>query len=155
MARLFWNRRITQNLTLKAHSYTLKLETMPRSAFELFVSVLTFAFCVLRYNTSMPVHQHRGGKYGKIVLKHHPIENLIAALEPIEALLEVQTIMPGVITSVRGSRGPEKLTIKIQYIAPDGHIRLIARRNSTTQEIRLTSSNPEQTRMDITALLLK
>lgn len=100
----------------------------------------------------MPIHQHRGGQQGKVVLKHHPIENLLKLLEPVEALPEVQTIMPGVITSVRGGRGPEKLTIKVQYIAPDGHIRLIARRNSTTQEIRLTSSNPDKTLSDLNAL---
>lgn len=101
------------------------------------------------YTATMPIHQHRGGQLGKIVLKHHPIENLIEALRPIEALTEVQTIIPGVITSVRGGRGPEQLTIKVRYIAPDGHIRLIARRNSTTQEIRLTSSNPSKTLLDL------
>ncbi len=85
--------------------------------------------------------QHRGGKYGKIVLKHHPIKGLVKALEPLEALTEVQTIMPGVITSVRGrpigSRQQGGLVLKLQYIAPDGHIRLLARQGNTTQEVRV------------------
>ena len=92
--------------------------------------------------------QHRGGKFGKIVLKHHPIEGLVRALEPIEALPEVQTIMPGVITSVRGrpigSRQEGGLVLKLQYIAPDGHIRLIARQGNTTQEVRVIGQSPQQ-----------
>ena len=91
--------------------------------------------------------QHRGGKYGKIVLKHHPIEGLINALESIEALSEVQTIMPGIITSVRGrpigNRQQGGLVLKLQYIAPDGHIRLLARQGNTTQEVRVIGQNPE------------
>jgi hypothetical protein len=84
--------------------------------------------------------QHRGGKFGKIVLKHHPIEGLVRALEPVEALEHVQTVMPGVITSVRGrpiARERGGLVLKVQYIAPDGHIRLLARSGNTTQEVRI------------------
>src|SRR5690606_23867414 len=97
----------------------------------------------------MTKNQHRGGKYGKIVLKHHPIDGLVKALEPIESIDEVQTVMPGVITSVRGRPiGPRQaggIQLKLQYIAPDGHIRLIARSGNTTQEIRVVTSNPELT----------
>lgn len=93
--------------------------------------------------------QHRGGKYKKIVLRHHPIEGLVKALEIIEAIPEVQTIMPGVITSVRGRpigrRHVGGIFLKLQYIAPDGHIRLIARQGNTTQEVRVVSAEPELT----------
>ena len=91
--------------------------------------------------------QHRGGKYGKIVLKHHPIVGLIKALEPIEALVEAQTLMPGVITSVRGrpigNRQQGGLQLRLQYIAPNGHIRLLARQGNTTQEVRVIGPNPQ------------
>lgn len=101
--------------------------------------------------------QHRGGKYGKIVLKHHPIENLVKSLEVIESIPEVQTIMPGVITSVRGrpigARQAGGLQLKLQYIAPDGHIRVIARMGNTTQEVRIISSNPPETYSQIEKLL--
>ena len=73
---------------------------------------------------------------------------MVKALESIEALPEVQTIMPGVITSVRGrpigSRQEGGLLLKLQYIAPDGHIRLIARQGNTTQEVRVIGQNPPQ-----------
>lgn len=95
----------------------------------------------------MSTLQHRGGKYGKIVLKHHPIEGLVKALEGIEAIAEVQTIMPGVITSVRGrpigSRQKGGLILKLQYVAPDGHIRLLARQGNTTQEVRVIGQDSE------------
>lgn len=95
----------------------------------------------------MTMHQHRGGKYKKIVLKHHPIDGLVKALESIEAIAEVQTIVPGVITSVRGrpigSRHKGGLILKLQYIAPDGHIRLIARQGNTTQEVRVVGQDPQ------------
>jgi hypothetical protein len=101
--------------------------------------------------------QHRGGKYGKIVLKHHPIDGLVKALEAVEALPEVQTVMPGVITSVRGrpigTRESGGLVLKLQYVAPDGHIRLIARQGNTTQEIRVTCRNPEAVFLHLKQLL--
>lgn len=101
--------------------------------------------------------QHRGGKYGKIVLKHHPISGLVKALEMIEALSEVQTVMPGVITSVRGrpigSRERGGLVLKLQYIAPDGHIRLLARLGNTTQEVRVIGSDPDRLFTQIHQLL--
>lgn len=91
--------------------------------------------------------QHRGGKYNKIVLKHHPIKGLVEKLAAVEAISQVKTIMPGVITTVRGrpigNRQSGGLQLKAQYIAPDGHIRMIARHANTTQEVRITSSNPE------------
>lgn len=92
--------------------------------------------------------QHRGGKYGKIVLKHHPLDGLVEVLEPVEAWPEVQIIMPGVITSVRGrpigSRQQGGIIIKVQYIAPDGHIRLLAKSANSTQEIRVLSSDSQK-----------
>jgi hypothetical protein len=99
--------------------------------------------------------QHRGGMYGKIVLKHHPIEGLVYALGAVERLPGVQTVVPGVITSVRGrpiAREHGGIVIKVQYIAPDGHIRLIARLGNTTQEIRVVSNDLEQTFADLRGL---
>jgi hypothetical protein len=99
--------------------------------------------------------QHRGGKFGKIVLKHHPLDGLVSVLAPIEALPEVQTVMPGVITSVRGrpigSRQTGGLQIKVQYMAPDGHIRLLVRSGNSTQEVRVVSSEPAKTLLDLRA----
>ena len=90
---------------------------------------------------------HRGGKFGKIVLKHHPLDGLVQALVPVEALDETLTVMPGIITSVRGRPvGPRNtggLQIKVQYVAPDGHVRLIARLGNSVQEVRVTGSDPQ------------
>src|SRR5690606_11807086 len=93
--------------------------------------------------------QHRGGLFGKIVLKHHPLNSLAKHLETVETLAEVQTIIPGVMSSVRGRPiGPRQqggLSIRVQYIAPDGRIRLIARSANSTQEVRVVSSDPAKT----------
>jgi hypothetical protein len=100
--------------------------------------------------------QHRGGRYGKIVLKHHPLEGLVKALEVVEALAEVQTVMPGVITAVRGrpigNRDSGGMLIKVQYVAPDGHVRLLVRQANATQEVRVVSSNPDKTLIDLKRL---
>jgi hypothetical protein len=100
--------------------------------------------------------QHRGGKYGKIVLKHHPLDGLVQVLAVVEALLEVQTIVPGVITAVRGrpigNREVGGMVIKVQYVAPDGHIRLLARLGNATQEVRVVSGAPDKSLAEIRLL---
>ena len=103
--------------------------------------------------TSMSL-QHRGGKYGKIVLKHHPLEGLVRLLEPIEALVPVQIIMPGVITSSKRGHAVGGLVLRVQYVAPDGHIRLLARDGGNTQEVRIMCERPDETIELIRQILL-
>ena len=98
-------------------------------------------------------HRHREGVTGKTVAKHTPIPGLMEAIKDLEKIRGVHSIVPGPIQSPRGGKGPGELTISVQYIAPEGYIRLLAKKGNLRQEIRVVTSRPAETRERIDAAL--
>lgn len=98
-------------------------------------------------------HRHREGVTGKTTAKHSPIPGLFEAIKDIEKIRGVHSIIPGPIQSPKGGKGSGELTISVQYIAPEGYIRLLARKGNLRQEIRVVTRYPEETKERLEAAL--
>lgn len=98
-------------------------------------------------------HRHRQGETGKVVAKHTPIPGLMDALKAIEKVRGVHSVIPGRIFSPKGGKGSGELVFKVQYVSPEGYIRMLAKKGNLTQEIRVVTSSAEETKKRLEAVL--